>query len=290
VAHDLVGTLTVTSVDPVSGEELASGELLDAATRRATAFRAVRGESITSGHPELAARISDRLRALDGEHGRPVRARFEITGGNETLASVEPAPLSPSALVRVLAERVRDGRLARDAALARITPVELEATGTFMLGASRPAPFTHGLAASGGAASGKLALPADFEREDPEPRVLVIDDASPEDASAIRACVAIVATAGGLTADAAIAARALRKPCVVSTPLRLSDRDGAARGHWVTVDGSTGNVYLGALPTTWTPATPFAAEVLAWLAPEDDERPSAALVRAQRATAQAAPT
>lgn len=285
----LSGLLTVTSVDPVSGEELVAGELVTPGTRGALTFRSTRGDSLATRDTGLAHRVVTRLRELDAEHGGPVRARFDVSGSVESLRGVEPAALSPLGLVRVLVERVRDGRLARTHALARITPAELEAAGTYALEAPPPAPIAHGLAASAGAAAGRLALPADVTgASDGEPRVLVIDDAGPEDADAIRKAVAILATSGGLTADAAIAARALRKPCVVSTPLRMGDRDHPARGDWVTVDGTRGDVHVGRFPTRWAAATPFAAELVAWLAPEASERPGEALLRARNALAQGA--
>ena len=283
----LTGVLQVTSVDPVSGEELASGELTMAGVRAALPFRATRGECVQTKSPELAARIAERLRALDAEHGAPVRARFDIANDLETFVSAERATLPALALVRVLVQRVADARLTKTDALGRIAPADLAACGSHVLDATTEKPVAHGLAASGGAAVGRLATPKDVETAtDGEPRVLVIDDASPEDAAAIRACVAILATSGGLTADAAIAARALRKPCVVSTPLRLSDPGSPGLGDWVTVDGTKGDVYAGVLATTWTPSTPHAADLVSWLAREGNESPAETLLRLRNAAAQ----
>lgn len=282
------GVLIATSVDPVSGEENAQGELQVAGARAALPFRAARGESLLTREPERAARVQATLRALDAEHGGPVRAWLELGADTETVTRVEPAELSPLALARVLVERVEDGRLTRAEAFERITPAQLESTGTFTLALETPPPpLARGLAASPGAAAGRLALPDDAGAE--PPHVLVIDDASPEDAPAIRAAAAIVATSGGLTADAAIAARALRKPCVVSAPLALGATAATALGAWVTVDGSSGAIYPGALPTRWTASSPFAATLRTWLGPDPLEPPAAALLRARAALAQARP-
>ncbi len=285
----LTGVLHVTSVDPVSGEEIATGELAIQGARAALPFRSMRGESVQTRAKQLADRIATQVRAIDAEHGHPVRVRFDVVDDAEALVSVEPLALSPAALVRTLVERVRHARLARDLALARITPLELESSGMFVLEHAALAPYARGLAASPGAAAGRLALPADFDTAAGDARVLVIDDAAPEDAIAIRAAAAIIATSGGLTADAAIAARALRKPCVVSAPVRLGDRNQPARGDWVTVDGSTGEIHVGALPTRWAPSTPFAAELVSWLDPGPAERPADALIRWRNAAAQGRP-
>ncbi len=278
----LSGALTVTSVDPVSGEELASGELVIPGVRSALPVRGARGESLTSRAPELAARIAEQVRALDREHGGPIRARFELDAGRETLTEVEAAPLAPLARVRVLVERVRGGRLTRAEAIARLDPADLEATGVHAIRTPAPAPFARGLPASAGAAAGRLSLPEDLTgAPGDDPRVLVIDDASPEDARALRLAVAIVATSGGLTADAAIAARALRKPCVVSAGIRLGDRAESARGAWVTVDGGGGGIHPGRLDMIWQACSPFARELVEWLSPSPGEAPGTALARAR---------
>lgn len=275
----LHGLLVLTSVDPVTGEERASGELTPVGAR-AMAFRSARGESLAGRAPELADRLAARIAELDRAQGRPVRARIEIDARGERVEAVEVASLAPSALARVIAERCATARLERETALAWITRADAEGMGTFVLAAPPPAAHARGLAASPGCASGRLALPDDvLAAKDGEPRVVVVDDASPEDAAALRAAVAIIATSGGLTADAAIAARALRKPCVVSAPLRLGAPGGPARGDWVTVDGGRGEVHLGTLATTWTPATPHVAEIAGWLRLVPGESLAAALER-----------
>lgn len=283
------GDLTVHSVHQITGEEVITGELRrDGA--RPIPFTSTRGDSVKSLVPEIAAELERQVRAFDRQHDAPVETVFRLVAGNATLVRVTLATLWPAAHARMLVERVQASRITRAAAIARITPAELAACGALVLDATSQRPIAQGLAASPGTAVGRLALPVDVESAtDSDPRVLVIDDATPEDAVAIRAAVAILATSGGLTADAAIAARALRKPCVVSTPLRLADPGGPARGDWVTVDGSAGEVYSGALPTTWTPSSPFAAELITWLQPAASETPMEALLRAQKAHAQAVP-
>lgn len=275
----LRGVLVLTSVDPVTGAELVSGELAPIGAR-AIPFRSTRGESVLTRAPELAERLAQQLAALDREHGRPVRVRIEIGEHGERVEAVETATLGPIALARVIAERCAAGRVQREAALAWISRGDAEGMGIFALTTAPAAAHARGLAASPGCAAGRLALPDDVvAAKDGEPRVVVVDDASPEDAAALRASVAIVATSGGLTADAAIAARALRKPCVVSAPLRLGEPGGPARGDWVTVDGGRGEVHLGVLATTWTPATPHVAEIAGWIGLTPGESLARALER-----------
>jgi len=284
----LHGLLTASSVDLATGEERASGDLVQPGVRNGLPLRAARGDCVVLRDAALADDVTATLRALDAERGWPVTARFDVASGRATLAHAEPAVLSPVALVRVLATRVADGRLARDAALHRLTAEALASDGTFVIASTPPAPIARGLAASPGVAAGRLATPDDFRHASPDPRIVIVDDAAPEDAMAIRAAAAVIATSGGLTADAAIAARALRKPCVVSAPVRLGDRDQPARGDWVTVDGASGSVYIGALPTRWSPTSSYAAAILDWIRPHGAETLAQALDRARNPVPQGA--
>lgn len=109
-----------------------------------------------------------------------------------------------------------------------------------------------GIGASPGRASGRVIFTPEAGHEG---AILFRTETSPEDTPAIRACAAVVTTRGGLTADAAIVARLLGKPCVVGcTQVRIDyaaramyfAHEGTERalkeGETVTVDGSTGQI------------------------------------------------
>jgi len=111
-----------------------------------------------------------------------------------------------------------------------------------------------GIGASAGIATGHLAYSDTFiseRKRRKEPYVLVAHALTKEDAPAAMGAVAIVTTSGGLTADAAVMARALGKPCIVSASLRLvgetlSDAHGStfAEGVEVRVDGLAGEIHV----------------------------------------------
>lgn len=108
--------------------------------------------------------------------------------------------------------------------------------------------LARGIGASPGRARGPLALAPERVREGD---VFVCVEGAQEDAAAIRAAAAVVATRGGVTGDAAVMARALRKPCVVACPgvtldraaraLRFGERE-LREGDVLEVDGATGEV------------------------------------------------
>jgi pyruvate,orthophosphate dikinase len=117
--------------------------------------------------------------------------------------------------------------------------------------------FTTGLPASPGAASGEIVFTAD--EADARGRrgdavILVRRETSPEDFHGMVAARAILTARGGMTSHAAVVARGMGKPCVAgATALEVDEVQGTVRqgdrviraGDWISLDGSTGQVYLG---------------------------------------------
>jgi pyruvate, orthophosphate dikinase len=118
----------------------------------------------------------------------------------------------------------------------------------------RPTVTFRGVGASAGFATGKLVICAD-DAENAAGGAAVVyfcTETSAEDVPAVKACVALVTTRGGLTGDGAIVARALGKPCVIGLPDLIIDRSaGCVRdksgnvfpiGATVSVNGRAGTV------------------------------------------------
>jgi pyruvate,orthophosphate dikinase len=119
--------------------------------------------------------------------------------------------------------------------------------------------FAHGLPASAGAAVGRIALSSERAvewGESGDPVVLVAEETSPGDLPGILAAKAIVTVRGGLAAHAAVVARGLGRPAVCgATAVRIhraggtvtSDGQSLAEGDVISVDGSSGTIYAGAV-------------------------------------------
>jgi pyruvate, orthophosphate dikinase len=119
--------------------------------------------------------------------------------------------------------------------------------------------FAHGLPASTGAAVGRIALSSERAvewSEGGDPVVLVAEETSPGDLPGILAAKAIVTVRGGLAAHAAVVARGLGRPAVCgATAVRIhraagtvaSDGQSLAEGDVISVDGSSGTIYVGAV-------------------------------------------
>jgi pyruvate,orthophosphate dikinase len=122
-------------------------------------------------------------------------------------------------------------------------------------------PVAYGLPASPGAASGKCVFDADLAEKlgnTGEQVILVREETRPEDIHGFFAAEGILTSRGGKTSHAAVVARGMGKPCVagaeginVDVALRMAHVGGHVihEGDIITLDGGTGEVYLGAIPT-----------------------------------------
>jgi pyruvate,orthophosphate dikinase len=218
----------------------------------------------------LAARIEETFHDAQ-------KFEFVAAGGRVYAMSTEPARPGVKQAIRIACDLVQRGMALPEEALMRIDPLALEALihKTIDPSAKRDIIGT-GLAASPGAASGHLvfsAAEAAARRAKGEPTILVRTETSPEDVVGMAAADGVVTARGGLTSHAAVVARGMGKPCV--TGAALLQIDSARRkltaggrvfsaGQMVTIDGTTGEILLGALPTVMPEISEDFATVLAW--------------------------
>src|SRR4029077_20724490 len=150
-----------------------------------------------------------------------------------------------------------EGLITREEAVTRVDPGQLDQLLHPMIDRSAaPEPAAHGLNASPGAASGAIVFDADtaVERGASEPVVLVRFETTPDDIHGMIAAQGILTVHGGMTSHAAVVARGMGKPCVAGCE-GLVLEGGTARlggqelreGDVITIDGGTGNVYIGEL-------------------------------------------
>ncbi|HEX6791437.1 MAG TPA: putative PEP-binding protein, partial [Candidatus Krumholzibacteria bacterium] len=140
-----------------------------------------------------------------------------------------------------------------------------------------PAPIAIGLPASPGAASGKIVFTVERALElakDNIPVVLVRSETSPEDIDGMRVARAILTSTGGMASHAALVARGMGKCCVVGcTDIDVDYAAKAMTAHGktfpelteVTIEGSTGNVYAGVIPTKQAELDEFFEQFMHWV-------------------------
>jgi pyruvate, orthophosphate dikinase len=187
---------------------------------------------------------------------------FTVERGRLYLLQTRTAKRTATAAIRIAVEMVDEELITADEALLRVDPIQLE-----QLLHPTIDPHTDvkviatGLPASPGAASGKVVFNPDeaARRGEDEPLILVRRETSPEDYHGMVASRAILTSRGGMTSHAAVVARGMGKCCVAgAVDLAIDEGYGrfsagdvvVRKGDWITLDGSTGRVILGRVPTT----------------------------------------
>ena len=171
---------------------------------------------------------------------------------------------------------VDEGLMTPDEALARVMPAQLEQLLHPRFGADAPEPLTTGLAASPGAAVGRVVLTAEEAVEvsaDGTAVVLVREETSPDDLEGMVAARGLLTSRGGLVSHAAVVARGLGIPAVCgAAALRIDnvyrtvtvDRTVIRAGDVISIDGSTGQVVVGAVELEVPDDDPRVDRLLAW--------------------------
>ncbi|MEW5729691.1 MAG: pyruvate, phosphate dikinase [Pseudomonadota bacterium] len=183
------------------------------------------------------------------------------------------------AALKIAVDMAREGLITRKDAIKRIDPAALDQLLHPTLDPKAPRNLlARGLPASPGAASGKVVFSADeaehWVKEKKEKVILVRVETSPEDIGGMHVSEGILTTRGGMTSHAAVVARGMGTPCVAGAgEIRV---DYAARtfkvagkevkeGDVITLDGSTGEVFLGAVPTIQPELTGDFATLMEWV-------------------------
>jgi pyruvate,orthophosphate dikinase len=263
-----------TGENVIFGEYLinAQGEDVVAGIRTPNPISELAGE-MPEMYAELVA-LRDKLEA----HYREVQD-FEFTIERGTLYCLQTrnAKMNASALVRSSVEMFQEGLITRDQALLRIDPNLLEQLlAPRLMPNITDTPLAKGLPASPGAAAGHIVFDADIAKErgeNGEKIILVREETKPEDIHGFFAAQGILTSRGGKTSHAAVVARSMGKPCVSGCEqIEIDVRSKMARisdnilleGDVITIDGSTGNVYAGQVPTMEAEFSDNLSTLLEW--------------------------
>jgi pyruvate,orthophosphate dikinase len=187
---------------------------------------------------------------------------FTIEQGRLYLLQTRGGKRTMVAALRIALDLVDAGVITEDEAVRRLAPDQLDQLlHPVISGTVRTDPIAIGLPASPGAASGRVVFDPDAAAQRAaagEAVVLVREETTPEDFHGIVAARAVLTARGGMTSHAAVVARGMGKCAIVGcTTLELLPDHRAMRvgevevaeGDWLTLDGGTGRVFVGALPT-----------------------------------------
>jgi pyruvate,orthophosphate dikinase len=215
-------------------------------------------ETMPRAYRELL-RISARLE----RHYRDMQdIEFTIERGRLWILQTRRGKRTATAAVRIAVEMAKSRLIRRDEAVCRVAPAQLDQLLHPTLDPKAPrSVIARGLPASPGAAVGNVVFSADAAEaraKAGEKVILVRHETSPDDIHGMHAAEGVLTTRGGMTSHAAVVARGMGKCCVVGCgDLRVDEAAGTLRvgghvvcaGEPITLDGSTGEVMLGRLPT-----------------------------------------
>jgi pyruvate,orthophosphate dikinase len=227
--------------------------------------------------PEVYADLERMSRKLESHYREPQDIEFTIERTKLFLLQTRAAKMGPMGAVRAAVDMVHEGVISKQEAILRIPPEQLEQLLHPRVDPrSRVGSVAVGVPAAPGAASGKVVFDADTAvdwTKKGEKVILVREETKPEDVHGFFAAQGVLTSRGGKTSHAAVVARGMGKPCIVgcsslsiypqSRLLRVKEIT-IVQGDTVTIDGSTGNVYLGNVPLLQPELKDEVFELLTW--------------------------
>lgn len=228
--------------------------------------------------PEMARQLDELRDRLEGHYKEIQDFEFTIERGVLYSLQTRNGKMNAVAMVRTSVEMVRAGLISKEQALLRIDPMHLEQMLYPRLNPEfKGSPLAQGLPASPGAASGVAVFDADraeLQGKDlARPVILVREETKPEDIHGFFASQGILTSRGGKTSHAAVVARGMGKPCVAGAEgiqVDVQRREAHVGGHviregdMITIDGSSGNVYLGQVPMVEPEFSDELKDLLQW--------------------------
>ncbi|MBD5098256.1 MAG: pyruvate, phosphate dikinase [Clostridiales bacterium] len=268
---DDCGTGVAFTRNPATGEKKLFGEFLTNA----------QGEDVVAGvrtpmpiaemaekFPEAFAQFEDVCKRLEDHYRDMQDMEFTVEHGKLYMLQTRNGKRTPAAALKIACDLVDEGMIDEKKAVAMIEPRSLDTLlhPQFDGEALKEAPMlATALGASPGAASGKIVFSAEEAKEwaaRGEKVVLVRLETSPEDIEGMKAAQGILTVRGGMTSHAAVVARGMGKCCVSGCGEIKMDEENKQfelagktfhEGDWISLDGSTGKIYDGPVPTV--PAT-----------------------------------
>jgi len=261
---DTSGTGVGFTRNPATGANQFYGEfLLNAQGEDVVA--GVRTPEPISKLAEQMPQVYEQLREITGrleQHYRDVQDfEFTVQEGKLFLLQTRTGKRTGQAAVKIAVDMVEEGLLSIEEAVMRVEPAALDQLLHPRFDPkARTRMIAEGLPASPGAAVGVAVFDADTaaERGKKEKVILVRKETTPDDIHGMDAAQGILTATGGYTSHAAVVTRGMGKPCVsgaggvqVSAASRRFTAGGVTvkEGDWISIDGSTGKVLLGRVPT-----------------------------------------
>jgi len=250
----------VTGAPQITGRFRGQTQGRKASTETLYLTRDPRGASLEDAAPEVFADLIRHGAACRAKLREEMQIEFTLEGGKLRVIDAIKVTRSSRAAVRIAVSLAKDGVISREEALLRVEPRALSELLHHQVDPRGPRDrFARGIAASPGAATGRIVLSsadAQASAARGEACILVRRETAPEDIRGMHAAVAVLTERGGMTSHAAVIARGLGLPCIVgASDIHLNPRDRTLtapggrvfrEGDVITVDGTSGEVLAGA--------------------------------------------
>jgi pyruvate,orthophosphate dikinase len=227
--------------------------------------------------PEVFGELQKVRHILEDHYLDMQDIEFTVERGRLWMLQTRTGKRTAQAALKIAVSLVEEGRIGREEAIRRIEPDSLDQLLHPTLDPNaKITVLARGLPASPGAAGGKVVFSADEAEAAAvhgEAVILVRAETSPEDIHGMHAARGVLTTRGGMTSHAAVVARGMGRPCVAGAgDLRIDYAAGtmAVRNHIVragdliTLNGSTGEVILGEVPTIQPQLSGDFATLMGW--------------------------
>lgn len=267
--------------DPETGEKQLYGDYLvnaqgeDVVSGKATPNHI---DSLASEMPDVYQQLLEVCEKLENHFKEPQDVEFTVEKGRLYILQTRAAKMNALAAVKTSIDLYHEGLISKTAALERIDPEGLEQILYRRIDArTKQKAIATGVGASPGAASGAAVFDvarAEALGKQGEKVILVREDTKPDDVPAFFQSAGILTSRGGKTSHAAVVARGMGKPCVVGCSQIEIDAEGrsfsvggkkvVSEGQEITIDGSTGRVYVGEVPTVEPEISSEFKELLQW--------------------------
>ena len=266
------GTGVAFTRNPATGEKALFGEYLINAQGEDVVAGVRTPSPISKLHEEMPAvyeQFADIANRLEQHYKDMQDMEFTIENGKLYMLQTRNGKRTATAAIKVAVDLVDEGMIDEKEAVCRVEPKQLDALlhPTFDAEALKKAQAVgKGLAASPGAACGRVVFTAEDSKEwhdRGEKVILVRLETSPEDIEGMQVSQGILTVRGGMTSHAAVVARGMGTCCVSGCGDIVVDYEGKKftlsgkeyhEGDWISLDGSTGNIYGEAIATV--PADP----------------------------------
>ncbi len=279
---DDCGTGVAFTRNPATGEKKLFGEFLTNA----------QGEDVVAGvrtpmpidemaqkFPEAFKQFTDVCKTLEDHYRDMQDMEFTVEHGKLYMLQTRNGKRTPAAALKIACDLVDEGMIDEKKAVAMIEPRSLDTLlhPQFDAEVLKKTPVIgSALAASPGAASGRIVFSAEDAKawaERGEKVVLVRLETSPEDIEGMKAAQGILTVRGGMTSHAAVVARGMGTCCVSGCSAIAMDEEHKRfelagktfhEGDWLSIDGSTGKIYDGEIPTVPASIGGEFGRVMAW--------------------------